>query len=272
MKNFLLFCLMVLGVFFAFGCGGTDNQPIENPVANTPQGSQSVTTASQEKSTICHLDPDTGTSKVIEVSNSSLAEHFADGDCFSSLPKGTQNCSCAPAITSFTATPDTIDKAAGESSKLEWTTINATNCSIDNGVGSVSCNDSVNVSPTATTTYTLTASGAGGGPATAQVAVTVEYCHVIALAGPGGQGVCPTGTRKFCDSVPIVGTSSTQAEAACNACFGASSCVAWNLCSQSGWQSSLFNSAYLYAGGSGPTAGDIVFTQFCTTAVGRWAP
>src|SRR5262245_14587040 len=107
MKNFLLLCLMVLGVFFTFGCGGTNNQPIENPVANTPPASQTLTAASQEKSKICHLDPDTGTSKVIEVSNSSLADHFAQGDCLSSLPKGTPNCSCAPAVTSFTATPDT---------------------------------------------------------------------------------------------------------------------------------------------------------------------
>jgi hypothetical protein len=275
MKNLLLFSLILFGLSFIFGCLGSSDQPIENPTANTPTANptapQSVATASDGKSKICHLDPDTGGSKVIIVNNSSLADHFAQGDCFSSLPKGTEGCSCAPSITSFTATPDTIDKAAGESSTLNWSTVNATNCSIDNGVGSVACNGNVNVSPTATVTYTLSASGAGGGPVTAQATVTVQYCHSISLAGPGGAAQCPTGTHKFCDSVPIVATSSSQSEAACNACFGANVCVAWNGCSQTGWQDTSFNTAYLYSGGGGATAGDIEYTPLCSP-VQRWAP
>jgi len=71
---------------------------------------------------------------------------------------------------SLTAAPDTIDK--GQSSTLTWQTTNATDVSIDQGVGTVDPNGSKQVSPTDSTTYTLTAKGAGGNQtATARVTV-----------------------------------------------------------------------------------------------------
>lgn len=45
---------------------------------------------------------------------------------------------------------------------LAWSTTGATTCSIDEGVGNVSCNGSAEVTPQAQTTYTLTATGQGG--------------------------------------------------------------------------------------------------------------
>ncbi|MBI4452708.1 hypothetical protein HY637_04720, partial [Candidatus Woesearchaeota archaeon] len=65
-----------------------------------------------------------------------------------------------PIISSFNATPSSI--IAGENSTLAWSTINATNVSINQGIGAVAASGSINVAPAATTTYTLTATNSGG--------------------------------------------------------------------------------------------------------------
>jgi len=79
----------------------------------------------------------------------------------------------AVGIAVFMALPGTI--TLGSTSTLSWNSItNATGCTINNGVGAVSCtNSSAIVSPTVTTTYTLTATGPGGS-ATAMATVTVQ--------------------------------------------------------------------------------------------------
>jgi hypothetical protein len=41
------------------------------------------------------------------------------------------------------------------------------------------------------------------------------YCHDIGYVG------CPSGATQFCDTMPIVGTSASQASLACNTCWGA---------------------------------------------------
>ena len=63
-------------------------------------------------------------------------------------------------INSFTAEPSTIE--AGQSATLRWSISNATDMSIDQGIGAVQSEGSKQVSPTATTTYTLTVHGPGG--------------------------------------------------------------------------------------------------------------
>ena len=74
-----------------------------------------------------------------------------------------------PTISSFTASPTTIDK--GKSATLKWSTANADSLSISPGVGKVT-GTSVKVSPTSTTTYTLTAKNtAKSVTATAKVTV-----------------------------------------------------------------------------------------------------
>lgn len=75
------------------------------------------------------------------------------------------------AINSFTAEPSTIER--GQSSTLSWSINNATDMSIDNGVGAVQSQGQRQVFPTATTTYTLSASGPGGMD-TRSVTVTVS--------------------------------------------------------------------------------------------------
>ena len=72
---------------------------------------------------------------------------------------------------SLTANPDTIKP--GDGTTLTWKTENATEVTIDNGVGTVDVSGSRRVSPAQTTTYTLTAKGAGGSQ-TATATVTVN--------------------------------------------------------------------------------------------------
>ena len=64
------------------------------------------------------------------------------------------------AINSFTAEPGTVEK--GQSATLSWSISNATDMSIDNGIGAVQSQGTRQVFPSQTTTYTLTANGPGG--------------------------------------------------------------------------------------------------------------
>src|SRR2546430_14165960 len=75
-----------------------------------------------------------------------------------------------PTVT-ISADPSTIEK--GQSSTLTWSSTNATNVSIDQGIGDVSTSGSRSVSPSSSTTYTITAKGEGGiASATTRITVT----------------------------------------------------------------------------------------------------
>ena len=65
-----------------------------------------------------------------------------------------------PVINSFVAEPSRIDQ--GQAATLRWSVSNATDMSIDPGVGAVQSQGSRQVYPGAATTYTLTAKGPGG--------------------------------------------------------------------------------------------------------------
>lgn len=78
--------------------------------------------------------------------------------------------SSRPAAT-LTAEPSRILR--GQSATLSWTTTNANDVSINNGIGTVAASGRQTVSPTDTTTYTLTANGPNGSTtATATVTIT----------------------------------------------------------------------------------------------------
>src|SRR5579884_2189764 len=74
-----------------------------------------------------------------------------------------------PTINSFTAEPTSIEQ--GQSSTLRWSVSNATDITIDQGVGAVQSEGTRAVQPNATTTYTLAVRGPGG---TDSRSVTVE--------------------------------------------------------------------------------------------------
>ncbi len=77
-----------------------------------------------------------------------------------------------PICESFTVSTSTITK--GGSAKLTWTTKNASRVTIDNGIGEVSLNGNMDVSPIANITYLLTAFGANDKRHTCTVALKVE--------------------------------------------------------------------------------------------------
>ncbi|HMO78191.1 MAG TPA: hypothetical protein PKD95_03275, partial [Candidatus Paceibacterota bacterium] len=99
-----------------------------------------------------------------------------------------------PACLSFTVSP--VSGAPGSTRTLTWTTQNATNVSISQGVGSVAINGSTVVNPSVTTTYTLFLVGANG--QTANCAVTVTVVSPIQLTCPANVTftASPTSVRR----------------------------------------------------------------------------
>jgi hypothetical protein len=110
-----------------------------------------------------------------------------------------------PAAT-LTATPAAI--TLGESATLAWTSANADSAVIDNGIGVVSLNGSMVVSPTETTTYTMTVTGPGGtATANATVTVTIPEPTVGITATPAaitlGESTTLAWTSTYADSAVI---------------------------------------------------------------------
>jgi peptidoglycan-associated lipoprotein len=66
----------------------------------------------------------------------------------------------APTISEFVAEPSSVER--GQSATLRWSTSNATQISINRGIGTVEASGTRSVSPTETTQWTLTATGPGG--------------------------------------------------------------------------------------------------------------
>jgi peptidoglycan-associated lipoprotein len=87
-----------------------------------------------------------------------------------------------PTVT-LQASPTSVDK--GGSSTLSWNSTDATQLSIDPGVGAVTAQGSTKVTPSDTTTYTITATGPGGSAnATATVSVNAPPPPPPPPAGP----------------------------------------------------------------------------------------
>jgi peptidoglycan-associated lipoprotein len=74
-------------------------------------------------------------------------------------------------INQFTAEPSSIER--GQSATLRWSVSDATDVSIDQGIGTVQANGSRQVFPSNSTTYTLSARGADGRTVTSTASVNV---------------------------------------------------------------------------------------------------
>jgi peptidoglycan-associated lipoprotein len=93
----------------------------------------------------------------------------------------------APVIDSFTVEPSSIER--GQSATLRWSVSNATDLSIDQGLGTIAAAGSRQVFPGATSTYTLTASSAAG-----MVTRSVTVDVVMPVTAPTApQGPKPAG-------------------------------------------------------------------------------
>lgn len=110
---------------------------------------------------------------------------------------GPKKCQAPPPTVTLSAQPSII--TLGESSTLSWSSQNATSLDLEPGVGTVSAQGSVSVTPQQTTTYTLTATGAGG-TSTASATVTVDPAQPAGIQLSPGDDIQaavnanPTGT------------------------------------------------------------------------------
>ncbi len=106
----------------------------------------------------------------------------------------------------ISASPSTIIE--GESTALTWSSTDATTVNIDHGIGTVTADGTVDVSPMVTTTYSVIAANAYG-IATDSVTVTVNNLPVASItATPGtlteGETAALTWSSSSADSVNIV--------------------------------------------------------------------
>jgi peptidoglycan-associated lipoprotein len=90
----------------------------------------------------------------------------------------------------FAAEPRSIER--GQSATLRWSVSNATDITIDQGIGAVQSNGSRQVFPSATTTYTLVANGPGGSDTRS---VTVD----VSVPPPPPPPPAPKPTRSAAD-------------------------------------------------------------------------
>ena len=108
-----------------------------------------------------------------------------------------------PPTVVISADPETV--LPGESSTLTWSSTYADSAEINQGIGSVSVNGTINVSPAQTTAYNITVTGPGG---TATAAVTVVHSPTVAIsANPetilGGESSTLTWSTVDADSCVI---------------------------------------------------------------------
>ena len=102
-----------------------------------------------------------------------------------------------PTVT-INASPDSVNP--GQSVTLSWSSTNATDLTIDPGVGKVSPQGSTPVTPSGSTTYTITAIGSGGS-ATASARVTLNTAQAAPEAAPPAAAAPPNVSDLFAQNI-----------------------------------------------------------------------
>jgi peptidoglycan-associated lipoprotein len=92
-----------------------------------------------------------------------------------------------PVVSTFVAEPSSIQR--GQSATLRWKVDNATEVSIDRGIGAVHSSGDRKVFPISSTTYTLTAKGAGG---SATATARANVMQPSPPPPPPRPPICPT--------------------------------------------------------------------------------
>jgi hypothetical protein len=162
----------------AYTAGNRVSDPASIQVFVTEQGAQETTTATPSATPTTEATSDTPTATASATAEVPVTETPTPTPTPSPTPTSTPTPTPTntqippPQIEFFQTTPSTI--TAGDCATLEWGTVtNATQASIDQGIGGVGTPGSTSVCPTGTTTYVLTATGPGG-TATASTTLTVQ--------------------------------------------------------------------------------------------------
>jgi len=130
-------------------------------------GQSSILTWTSTNADTCVIEPGVGsvalngstTVSPTETTTYIITATSAGGTATASVTVNVNEPAVPPTV-SFSASPATI--AQGGSSVLSWSSENAQSTHIDNGVGAVSTDGSISVSPEHTTTYTISVTGSGG--------------------------------------------------------------------------------------------------------------
>jgi len=151
------------------------------------QGSMTVTPASDTSYTLSCSGPGGSTT-----SSTKVAVALPVAPPAPAAPKAT-----------LSATPASVTR--GESTKLQWSSQNATDCTMQPGVGAVQPQGSLDVTPTDNTAYTLTCNGEGGSANdTASVSVVAppapapkaeELCVTLNINFATGKAAIPAQSR-----------------------------------------------------------------------------
>ena len=151
-KSFLLAILLILGGAVSTTIANTNICLGDFDTDGAVDGSDMAVFSADFGRTDCNGDCKGDFDSDGDVDGSDLAIFSADF--------GRTNCYIAPPGVAFSASPDSI--ISGESTTLIWTTTNAHSVCIDQGIGDVSVNGTVTVSPLETTSYTIIVTGSGG--------------------------------------------------------------------------------------------------------------
>ena len=116
-----------------------------------------------------------------------------------------------PTINHFSANPDEID--FGESSTLSWSVSNATTIYINQGIGNVSANGSIEIAPQDTVKYSITASNADG-TKHGSCTLTVNAVAILVLDGDLTRSMTSFGCPKFEGYVKNIGNLTGHNDAA----------------------------------------------------------
>ncbi len=171
-----------------------------------PYNTASTISWSSTNATSCTVSPTgwTGTSGSQSTGNLTSSQTYTvncSGPGGAALGSAAVTVGGAPTA-SISADPTTINYS--QSSTLNWSSTNATSCSIDQGIGGVPVNGSTSVSPATNTTYTITCSGPGAS-AQSSASVTVNQ--------PPGDFNLSAGGGLACNSAPLSWTASAGATA-----------------------------------------------------------
>src|SRR3989344_5486754 len=133
----------------------------------------------------------------------------------------------SPVSVAITASPSTI--CVGQSSHLTWSSLNATNVSIDQGIGSVPLNGDRHVSPSQTTIYTVTGSNSGDS-GTTSVTVFVNNCGTPTPTPTPtpSQTPVPTPSHTHTPTPTVLPVSVAITASPSTICDGQSSQITWS--------------------------------------------
>ena len=164
-KMVLLFVISLFTMSFMFGCAHMEQSPperhtgfhlIHKPLAEASRKVDAARVAGKEKE--CPAEFQAAKDTVDKAYATYIACHTQEGIAMAQDGINKVNALCPPTV-SLSADPASVKQ--GGCATLTWSSTNASEVSIDQGVGNVGSSGSKQVCPGSTTRYTITVAGKG---------------------------------------------------------------------------------------------------------------